>query len=58
MADSGVCRIMQVLPDSGAKAAGLLANDEILRIDGTSITGFTIDDIASLLRGSAGLVCS
>lgn len=54
MADSGVCRIMQVLPDSGAKAAGLLANDEILRIDGTSITGFTIDDIASLLRGSAG----
>lgn len=54
MEDSGVCRIMQVLPDSGAKAAGLLANDEIVRIDGTSVAGFTLDDIASLLRGSPG----
>ncbi len=54
MEDSGVCRIVQVLPDSGAKAAGILPNDEILRIDGTSIAGFTIEDIASLLRGSPG----
>lgn len=52
--DSGVCRIMQILPDSGAKAAGLLPNDEIVRIDGTLIAGFPLDDIASLLRGSPG----
>jgi carboxyl-terminal processing protease len=54
MEDAGVCRIMQVLPDSGAKAAGILPNDEILRVDGTSVAGFTIEDIASLLRGSPG----
>ncbi len=54
MEDSGICRIVQVLPDSGAKAAGLLPNDEIQRIDGTSVAGFTIEDIASLLRGSPG----
>lgn len=52
--DSGVCRIVHVLPESGAKAAGILPNDEIIRVDGTSVAGFTIDDIASLLRGSPG----
>lgn len=49
-------KLMVVAPieDSPAEKAGLIANDEILAIDGESTKGITIDKAADKIRGEEG----
>ncbi|MBI3306658.1 MAG: S41 family peptidase [Candidatus Omnitrophica bacterium] len=43
--------IMEVQPDSAAQKAGLLAQDKIMKVDGVSMEGKDIPEVAGLLRG-------
>jgi carboxyl-terminal processing protease len=52
--DGANVKILSVLPDSPARAAGLHAGDIFLTVDGNSIAGQTIDQVVSQVRGDAG----
>ena len=43
--------VSEVLEGSSAEAAGVLAGDRIIKIDGTSLSGLTSDEVALLLSG-------
>ena len=53
---SETCRILIVATIEGApaEAAGLLRDDAIVGVDGTSVEGWTIDEVTSQVRGPAG----
>lgn len=51
--DEGVF-VVRVLRDSPAERAGLRAGDEIVRVDGESLAGLTVDEVASRVRGPEG----
>lgn len=46
--------VQSVVPDSPAQKAGLLAGDIVTAVDGASVTGKTLDDVVSSIRGEAG----
>jgi carboxyl-terminal processing protease len=46
--------VVRPLPDSPAEAAGLQAGDVVVAIDGTSVTGTTLEDDVTKVRGEAG----
>jgi carboxyl-terminal processing protease len=46
--------LINVLPESPAEAAGVLAGDHIVSIDGTDCRHMTTDAAANLLRGTSG----
>lgn len=50
------CALVVVAPleDSPAKAAGLLAGDQVLAVDATSVNGLSLEDAVKLVRGEAG----
>jgi carboxyl-terminal processing protease len=50
------CRleVVEVLPETPAETAGLLAGDRITGVDGEPISGLTISDTVTLIRGPAG----
>lgn len=50
----GKLMVIAPIEDSPAEKAGLLAEDEILEIDGQSTKGITIDKAADKIRGEAG----
>jgi carboxyl-terminal processing protease len=50
----GTVRIVRVLRDSPAEQAGLRAGEEIVKVDGTSVDGLTLDDVVSRVRGGEG----
>lgn len=50
----GKLMVIAPLEDSPAEKAGLLADDEILSIDGVSTKGITIDKAADKIRGEEG----
>jgi carboxyl-terminal processing protease len=52
--DSGTIKAVAVMDDAPAKRAGIKANDTILQIDGTPITGFKLDDVQKKMRGPSG----
>jgi serine-type D-Ala-D-Ala carboxypeptidase/endopeptidase len=52
--DPKVLRVIKVFPKSPAASAGLLAGETIQKVDGKSLTGKSLDDCMSLIRGSAG----
>jgi carboxyl-terminal processing protease len=56
--EDGLPRIVGVFDDSPAETAGLLVGDVITAVDGTSTSGKTIDDVATLVRGEAGTTVS
>ena len=53
---SETCRILIVATIKGApaEAAGLQRDDAIIGVDGTSVEGWTIDEVTSQVRGPAG----
>jgi carboxyl-terminal processing protease len=53
---SDKCALVVVAPleDSPAKAAGLLAGDIVLEIDGESVDGLALEDAVKRVRGEAG----
>ncbi len=46
--------VSRVLPGGPAERDGLLAGDTIVKVDGESIAGLSIDDVASRLKGPRG----
>lgn len=53
---SDTCRLLIVSTIEGAPAegVGLQRDDEIVAVDGTSILGWTIDEVTSIVRGPSG----
>jgi len=52
--DSKQLTVMSPLVGTPAYAAGVRTGDKILAVDGTSTTGFSLDDAVKLLRGRPG----
>jgi carboxyl-terminal processing protease len=52
--DSGTIKAVAIIDNAPAQKAGLKANDTILQIDGTPITGFKLDDVQKKMRGASG----
>ena len=50
----GKLMVIAPIEDTPAEKAGLLADDEILSIDGKSTKGITVDKAADLIRGEEG----
>jgi len=46
--------IIQILDNNPAKAAGLQAGDVIVSINGSSVSGQTLDQVVSAIRGAVG----
>lgn len=51
---NGIITIIAPLPETPAEKAGLLSGDIIVRIDGQSTDGMTVDQAVRLIRGEAG----
>lgn len=52
-ADGEVLRVDRVVPESGAAAAGILAGDQIVAIDGVPVTTLGMDGAVGRIRGVA-----
>lgn len=52
--DKGTIKAVSIIDDAPADKAGVKANDTILDIDGTPITGFKLDDVQKKMRGVSG----
>jgi carboxyl-terminal processing protease len=50
----GLLVISRVLPGSPAQGAGLLAQDQILAIDGRGFSGASLEEVLALLQGEGG----
>ena len=54
MSVDGKIIIISVVDDTPAYSAGIKAGDIILKVDKTNVSGKTINDVASLIRGERG----
>lgn len=50
----GLVRVVSPIDDSPAAKAGILANDLIANVDGTSVQGLTLNQVVEKLRGPVG----
>lgn len=50
----GYTRVLRTLPDNPARRAGVLAGDIIYKVDDKEVYDWTTEEIAKVLRGSAG----
>ncbi|MBQ7794103.1 MAG: PDZ domain-containing protein [Clostridia bacterium] len=50
----GNINIIQVQEGGGAEAAGILAGDIIIAVDGTSVLGFSTDEVVNMVAGDEG----
>ncbi len=46
--------VMEVTPGGGAEAAGILAGDIIIAVDGTSLEGMAISEVTPMIKGDEG----
>ena len=46
--------VTRVFSDSPAEGAGIVANDIIVSVDDKDVQGFSIQDIANLIKGEIG----
>jgi carboxyl-terminal processing protease len=51
---NSVATVVRVIPGSPAEKAGLRAGESIVRVDGASVAGETLDQIVTTVRGPAG----
>lgn len=51
---SGIVTVTTPLKDSPAEKAGVKPGDQILKVDGVSVTGLSLTDAVSKIRGPAG----
>ena len=51
---NNVATVVRVIPGSPAEKAGLQAGESIVRVDGASVAGETIDQVVAKVRGPAG----
>ncbi len=54
LAQEGVLTVIAPLKNSPAQAAGMLAGDKIIRIDGKTTSGLSTEDAVQLIRGKGG----
>jgi carboxyl-terminal processing protease len=47
-------QVTRVFSNSPAESAGIMVKDRIVQVDKVDVTGFTVSDIASLIRGENG----
>src|SRR6266478_2738092 len=47
-------RVLETMPGSPARAAGILVGDEITAIDGSDATGMPLNQVLALIRGGPG----
>ena len=52
----GVVRVTSVQTGSPAEAAGVLAGDELVSVNGVDVRGHTVADVVTALRGAPGTV--
>src|ERR1700730_14106424 len=50
--ENGVIKVVSPIDDTPASRAGILANDLIIRIDGTDVQGMTLGEAVDKLRGA------
>ena len=51
---NNVATVVRVIPGSPAEKAGLRAGESIVRVDGASVSGATLDQVVAKVRGPAG----
>ncbi|NPV88485.1 PDZ domain-containing protein [Coprothermobacteraceae bacterium] len=54
---SGVV-VVKVVPGSPAEQAGIKAGDIITKVDGTSVIGWSVDQVSALIKGEEGTLVS
>ncbi len=54
LSDTCILVIVDTLPDSPAKAQGVLAGDGIVVVDGEDVNGLTVDEVVERVRGPKG----
>ena len=54
LSDTCILVIVDTLPDSPAKAQGVLAGDGIVVVDGEDVNGLTVDEVVERVRGPEG----
>lgn len=54
ISETCVIVVVSLLADSPALRAGVLAEDEIVSVNGESILGLTFEDVTNIIRGPAG----
>jgi carboxyl-terminal processing protease len=52
--DKGTIKAVAIIDNAPADKGGMKANDSILDIDGTPITGMKLDDVQKRMRGTSG----
>jgi len=52
--ENGVIKVVSPIDDTPASRAGLMANDLIVKIDGTDIQGMTLNEAVDKMRGKVG----
>ena len=50
----GYITVMSVVDDGGAKAAGVMAGDKIIKVDGVDVIGLNVDKAQDLIVGEVG----
>jgi len=54
--DPTVLYVAMVHPEGPAQQAGLRHGDEVIRVDGTPVTGKTFEQVVTMIRGEAGTI--
>lgn len=52
--EEGIVRVVNPIEDTPAEAAGILANDYIIKLDGVPVLGETMDEAIGKMRGVVG----
>lgn len=52
--EQGVIKVISPIDDTPAQRAGILANDYIVELDGTSVQGISIDEAVGKMKGPVG----